>query len=240
MQITGEDDLRPIIDHAPVAICILNAATLTIEMANAHLIKLINKPEENLSGKSYREIFTVARPGSEAALKMAEEGQSSHDHKASILRILDGKEEVVPATFIYCPIKNSNGKVSRIAIWLLENTEQSLNEELAAINEELAATNEEYAAANEELAAANEELATTNEELLEAQDGLRRSEKLFRSIALNIPGSLLIVIDRHHRYVAIEGDIMEKWVMTGVIMRANTLPRFHLNAMKLPGICMKG
>jgi PAS domain S-box-containing protein len=210
MQITGEDDLRPIIDHAPVAICILNAATLTIEMANAHLIKLINKPEENLSGKSYREIFTVARPGSEAALKMAEEGQSSHDHKASILRILDGKEEVVPATFIYCPIKNSNGKVSRIAIWLLENTEQSLNEELAAINEELAATNEEYAAANEELAAANEELATTNEELLEAQDGLRRSEKLFRSIALNIPGSLLIVIDRHHRYVAIEGDIMEK------------------------------
>ncbi|WPU95740.1 PAS domain S-box protein [Mucilaginibacter sabulilitoris] len=84
------------------------------------------------------------------------------------------------------------------------------NEELAAINEELAATNEEYLAANEELGAANEELATTNEELLEAEENIRRSEKLFRSIALNIPGSLIIVIDRNHRYVTIEGDIMEK------------------------------
>jgi len=92
----------------------------------------------------------------------------------------------------------------------LENIGAALNEELAAINEELAATNEELAAANEELATMNEELTATNDELLETQASLRRSEKLFRSIALNIPGSLIIVIDRDHRYVTIEGDIMEK------------------------------
>jgi PAS domain S-box-containing protein len=43
-----------------------------------------------------------------------------------------------------------------------------------------------------------------------AQEALTRSEKLFKSIALNIPKSLVIVIDREHRYVTIEGDIMEK------------------------------
>jgi PAS domain S-box-containing protein len=43
-----------------------------------------------------------------------------------------------------------------------------------------------------------------------AQEALARSEKLFKSIALNIPKSLVIVIDREHRYVTIEGDIMEK------------------------------
>jgi len=86
----------------------------------------------------------------------------------------------------------------------------ALNEELAAANEELISMNEEVAATNEELAAANEELAATNEELIETQAGLQRSEKLFRSIALNIPKSLIIVIDKYHRYVTIEGDIMEK------------------------------
>ncbi len=43
-----------------------------------------------------------------------------------------------------------------------------------------------------------------------ARESIERSEKLFRSIILNIPKSLIIVIDRNHRYVTIEGDIMEK------------------------------
>jgi len=208
MQIIDEEALHHIVNQAPVGICILKADTLTIEMANPHLLNLINKPGENLSGRSYEDIFVFARPGDDSALKMAVEGQPLQDHRGSILRVREGKEETVPATFVYAPVKNNKGKLAYIAIWILENSELSLNEELAAINEELASTNEEYLAANEELATANEELAMANEELLEARDGLRRSEKLFRSIALNIPGSLLIVIDRHHRYVAIEGDIM--------------------------------
>jgi PAS domain S-box-containing protein len=43
-----------------------------------------------------------------------------------------------------------------------------------------------------------------------AQEALVRSEKLFKSIALNIPGSMVIVIDKEHRYVTIEGEIMQK------------------------------
>lgn len=48
------------------------------------------------------------------------------------------------------------------------------------------------------------------ERLKESQAQLIRSEKLFKSIALNIPNSLIIVIDKDHRFVTIEGDIMEK------------------------------
>lgn len=211
MQISGEENLYPIMWHAPVGICIIYAESLVIEMANAHLLRLFNKTNEELIGKSYREILTIARLDDDAALKIAaEEGKQYEDHKGAILQMHNGKEQIIPVTCIYTPVKNRQDKVVRIAIWILENTEQALNEELAAINEELAATNEEYLAGNEELAAANEELATTNEELIQAQESLRRSEELFRSIALNIPGSLIIVIDREHRYVAIEGDIMEK------------------------------
>jgi PAS domain S-box-containing protein len=43
-----------------------------------------------------------------------------------------------------------------------------------------------------------------------AQEKIDRSEKFFRSIALNIPNSVVIVIDKDHRYVLVEGDLMEK------------------------------
>lgn len=202
--------MNPIILHAPVGVCILHAENMTIQAANLHFLRLINKRADQLLGKPYQDTFTIARPGTESALRMAREGSSSQDHKNAIIHINEGKEETIPATFVYVPIRNGQGKVTRIAIWVLENTELALNEELASINEELGSINEEYSAANEELASANEELATTNEELLEAQENLKRSEKLFRSIALNIPGSMIIIIDRDQRYVAIEGDLMEK------------------------------
>ena len=158
MQFTTEEDLRYMIHRAPIGICILDAGTLTIQTANAHLLKLLDRPGENLTGKSYREILTIVSPDEELALKMAKDGRPYSDHKATVMRMLDGKEEILPATLVYSPIKNNQGKVTLIVVWVLENTEQALNEELAAINEELATTNEEYAAANEELAAANEEL----------------------------------------------------------------------------------
>ncbi|MFI5161701.1 MAG: PAS domain S-box protein [Sphingobacteriales bacterium] len=86
----------------------------------------------------------------------------------------------------------------------------SLNEELAAANEEMAATNEELAATNEELAATNEELEVTIEELAESREDILKSEKLFKSIALNIPKSLIIVIGKDHRFIAVEGDLVAK------------------------------
>lgn len=70
--------------------------------------------------------------------------------------------------------------------------------------------NEELVATNEELAAANEELVTINEELAESREEVERSEKLFRAIALNIPKSLVMVIGKDHRFMAVEGDLMIK------------------------------
>jgi len=48
------------------------------------------------------------------------------------------------------------------------------------------------------------------EKLEESQSRLFRSEKLFKSIALNIPNTLIIVIDKEHKFMAIEGDLMKK------------------------------
>jgi PAS domain S-box-containing protein len=205
MQIFNEHNLSYIVLNAPVGICIVDAATLVVEMVNAHFLKLTGKPEEAVLGKHYREIFPLDRLDQDEMIlnKAVQEGRPYTAPEREIPLVHDGEKETVMVSFVYSPIKNNEGSVASLAVWLLENTAHGLNEELAA-------TNEEFAAANEELAAANEELAATNDALIETQTSLQRSEKLFRSIALNIPGSLIIVIDRNHRYVTIEGDIMEK------------------------------
>jgi PAS domain S-box-containing protein len=205
MQIMNEDDLRNIVANAPVGICILDAATRRIETVNPHFLKLTGQAGEVLSGKLYTELFAKTAPDIDTSINKAiGEGRQQIARETALQLKLDGKEEIVWASLVYSPVRNKNGNVSRIAVWLLENTAQGLNEELAA-------TNEEFAAANEELATANEKLASTNEELVITQASLQRSEKLFRSIALNIPGSLIIVIDQDHRYVIIEGDLMDKF-----------------------------
>jgi PAS domain S-box-containing protein len=87
---------------------------------------------------------------------------------------------------------------------------QLLNGELTAINEELTATNEELITTNEDLQESEARLQKTVEELTFAKLQLERSERLFRSIALNIPSSLIIVIDKDHRFITVEGDLMVK------------------------------
>lgn len=42
------------------------------------------------------------------------------------------------------------------------------------------------------------------------EEKLVKSEKLFKSIALNIPNSLILVIDKEYRILALEGDVLEK------------------------------
>jgi PAS domain S-box-containing protein len=42
-----------------------------------------------------------------------------------------------------------------------------------------------------------------------AEEKIKKSEKLFRSIVQNIPKSLVIVMDKEHKLIMLEGDIME-------------------------------
>ncbi len=350
MQITNDGDLHNIVLNAPIGICILDAATLVSEIVNDKFLEVAGKPYDAIAGKFYWDSFAEARCYYEAALNsVVKDGKPYYANEVELMLIRHGKEELVFVTFVYSPIKNKKEKVTKVAVWVLENTmqvvarkkieeaEQQARESLKTVrnmvlqapvamclltgpdhtvevanelmteiwgkkgvaitgepvfeflpeakergfdqllgsvyktgetfhaNElpidlvrndrveslyldfvyeaykgiddtilgvfvvatniteqvlarrkveentaELQAINEEMVATNEELAAVNEELATTNEELIAAQARITRSERLFRSIAVNIPNSLIIVIDKSHRYVIVEGDLMDK------------------------------
>lgn len=103
-------------------------------------------------------------------------------------------------------------KVARrtIALARSEAETQALNEELRATNEELSATNEDLQHSNDELYQSRENLQIAINELRNANQQIERSERLFKSIALNIPKSLIIIIGKDHRFITIEGDLMAK------------------------------
>jgi PAS domain S-box-containing protein len=89
----------------------------------------------------------------------------------------------------------------------LEKRVEDRTRALAESEEETQALNEELTAINEELAAANEEMVATNEELHKSREATLRNEKLFRSIAVNIPRSLVLVVDLERRLLTVEGDM---------------------------------
>jgi PAS domain S-box-containing protein len=111
-------------------------------------------------------------------------------------------------------LAQSQGELSELNHSLEERVEQR-TQALQESEEETQALNEELTAINEELAAANEEMAATNEELSQSRRELQKSAALFRSIAVNIPKSLIVVVDTEQRFIAIEGDLMRQMGYNG-------------------------
>ena len=226
MQITQGKDLSQILLTAPIGFCILDAATLVCETVNDKFLAFAGKPYDSVAGKFYWDWFPELQPWHEAALhNVIATGNTHNTLETGIKLIRHGEEEMVFTSFVYSPVKNSRGKVTKVAVWLPGNNipvralqkagehaqdVHAMAKQMAAVNLELSAANNELAATIEELAAINEELASTNDDLTQTRDDLERSQNLFRSIAGNIPNTVIVVVDRDHRYLVVEGDLMDK------------------------------
>ncbi|MBK0378495.1 PAS domain S-box protein [Mucilaginibacter segetis] len=164
--------------------------------------------------ETYAEIWETIGPMFEAVMR----GESFGFPDFNVRLERNGYPEDCYFDFSYSPLTDEQGMIRGILVICKETTEKvraideqsSLAEEMTAMNEELAAANEEYTAINEELIATNEELHQHQEQLRASLESVARSERLFKSIALNIPRSLIIVIGPDHRFLTIEGDLMTR------------------------------
>ena len=125
MQLTNADDLRNTVLNAPIGICLLDAATLVAEVVNDKFVEVAGKPYENIFGKFYWDAFAEARPYYEAALSgVVYTGEPYYADEVELMLIRHGREEMIFVTFVYAPVKNEEGKVVKIAVWVLENTRE--------------------------------------------------------------------------------------------------------------------
>src|SRR6185312_14280573 len=121
----SEQDMRNMVLQAPIGICILDAATLVSEIVNDSFVEVAGKPYKEIAGKHYWDTFAEAKPYYESALtSVVEKGKPFFANEVPLMLVRHGKEEQIYVTFVYAPLKTTDGKVKKIAVWVLENTPQ--------------------------------------------------------------------------------------------------------------------
>jgi PAS domain S-box-containing protein len=125
MLLTNGEDLYKTVLSAPIGICILRADTLVAEIVNDKFLEVGGKPYEAIFGQFYWDAFAEVRTYFEAALAdVVNTGEPYYADEAELMLIRNGSEEKVFVSFVYSPIKDNNGKVAKVAVWVLENTRQ--------------------------------------------------------------------------------------------------------------------
>lgn len=125
MQLPNGEDLLKAVLYAPIGICILNADTYVTEIVNDKFLEVAGKPYDAIFNKFYWDAFPEVRSYYETALtNVVKTGEAFYADEVALMLIRHGKEEKIFVTFVYSPIKDENGKVIKVAIWVLENTKQ--------------------------------------------------------------------------------------------------------------------
>lgn len=125
MKLTDNAQLGMIVESAPIGICILDAQTLIAEMVNQKFLEIAGKPEEAIIGHWYWDSFAEARMQYEKALAdVVSTKETFRAEEVTLMLIRHAHEEWVNVSFVYAPVLDDNGQVSKIAVWVLENTTQ--------------------------------------------------------------------------------------------------------------------
>jgi PAS domain S-box-containing protein len=154
----SEEDLRSLVLRAPIGICVMNAATLVSEIVNDSFLEVAGKPYKEIMGCHYWDSFAEAKPYYEAALNdVVQKGEAFYANEVELMLIRHGKEDIIYVTFVYAPLKNKKGDVTKVVVWVLENTRQvvarqKIEEEVEARTKDLAEANKNFQKSNNELA----------------------------------------------------------------------------------------
>ncbi|AMP98080.1 hypothetical protein AY601_1153 [Pedobacter cryoconitis] len=130
MNLTDSPLLKTIVESAPVGICILNAEDLIAEMVNGKFLEIAGKEKNAILGKSFWEPFAeISAYYQEALSQVIVTGESYCTNDVNLMVIRHGKKEQINVAFVYAPVPDENAVVSKVAVWMMENTPQVRNRE---------------------------------------------------------------------------------------------------------------
>lgn len=119
----SEENLRNMVLEAPIGMCVLDATTLVSEIVNDRFIEISGKTYESIIAHKYWDAFAEAKPYYEAALQgVIDTGVPFFANEVQLMLLRHGKEENINVTFVYMPMKNAEGIVNKVVVWVLDNT----------------------------------------------------------------------------------------------------------------------
>lgn len=125
MQIKDNEQLISFIQSAPMGVCVLDAATLTVELLNEKYLEITGKTRESIIGKYHWEPFAEARHLYESAIKnLIETGETYRAEEVEMVLVRDGFEEKIFVSFVYTPVIDEKGEISKVAVWASDTTQE--------------------------------------------------------------------------------------------------------------------
>jgi len=162
----SEENLRSLVLHSPVGMCVLDAATLVAEIVNESFVSISGRKAEEIMGRPYWQVFTETKDSHADLLRqVVETGIPYSDREAELPINRDGQTERIYVDFVYMPMKDSEGHVTNVAIYVMENTSQVMARQ--KVEEQVTQRTTELADANKNLQIMNRELQRSNQNLEE-------------------------------------------------------------------------
>ncbi|WP_347049205.1 ATP-binding protein [Flavobacterium olei] len=141
MNIENQLELYLLVMNAPVGICVLDAQSLKAEIVNDSYVAATGKPREAILGHFHWDTFSEVRHLYENTL--ADVVTSGHPYSVSEAKVSlfkQGKEETIYLSFVYAPLKDSTGIVKKVAVWVMDHTQQVTQRQRVEESEKFART----------------------------------------------------------------------------------------------------
>ena len=160
----SESDLRNLILKAPIGIGIVAGEPLMLDTVNDAFLELVGKPRSAFEQLPFWEVLSeTASHYAPILQEVFRTGQTYRAEEHEVMLIRNGREEMVYLTFVYEPLPETDGTVSKVMILVMNVTEQTLarrkiEETVKLRTLELATTNKALQQSNKELQRSNANL----------------------------------------------------------------------------------
>jgi PAS domain S-box-containing protein len=120
-----EKKFRNTVMQAPVGILLTNGPQFVVEMVNEAYLQLVDRKEDDFTGKPLFESLPEVREAVEPLLlEVLNTGISYHGNEFDVTLNRFGKKEIAYFNFVYQPLRGQNGSISGVMVIASEVTKQ--------------------------------------------------------------------------------------------------------------------
>ena len=120
-----ENHIKTMILESPIGLCLVDAETMVSEVVNDSFVTIVGKPKHTILDCYLWDTFAEVKDTLYATFSnVIATGEPFFANEMAVDLIKNGNYETVYMSFVYAPLKNKNGKVGKIAVWVIDNTPQ--------------------------------------------------------------------------------------------------------------------
>lgn len=122
MNLTEGTFPKNVIETSPIGICIINAELFTVQMLSDRYAQIYGQNKNSILGTPVDQLITEGHNLEKKSIQDAAIHNKSITSSPVDLEVfIDGHLVNISITTIYSPVSDQNGKITEVAVWMIEN-----------------------------------------------------------------------------------------------------------------------